>query len=197
MKMLWTFVFESLVEMEWGSPRAVVCKIVGSDRNEEMVQRARDTETLYPSTAGIPPELVKAFFEKTEGHRLAERGRRDCAFVTQDAGVAKEDGTRQTAGTFFPGLPANFFTAKDPAGGAEKFDLILCRYSIFLYGQQPERWRALEKIVGALVPDTGVLLLGKTDALPHGAAEFLCGKDVVSHPLCGSGTRRQAQGARV
>ena len=49
------------------------------------------------------------------------------------------------------------------------FDIILCRYSIFLYSESSQSARsALDLMLARLAPG-GILLLGTTDALPQGS----------------------------
>ena len=51
-----------------------------------------------------------------------------------------------------------------------RFDLVFCRYSIFLYSNVADASVALGKIVQQLAPG-GILVLGMTDPLPQGSKE--------------------------
>ena len=95
--------------------------------------------------------------------RLAARAREGTTFRVEDT-----TGSVPEAGD---GDSPEAAEGDRPAEG--KFDLILCRYSIFLYGDDENaRRRALARICSLMQPD-GLLLLGTTDALPQGAADVL------------------------
>jgi hypothetical protein len=83
---------------------------------------------------------------------LSDGGRASCSFGVEDTTAVAEHVCRG-------------------AGAApSQFDLVLCRYSIFLYSNGADASVALGKIVQRLAP-SGILVLGMTDPLPQGSKE--------------------------
>lgn len=209
-KMSWPFELDELQ-----------CKVLGTDRNKGIIDRANDDTTLWKSTKGIPSCLIEKFIDpviledrqdrsayhmtnfpqlqkdtqlckdspnqqscheevpislftsassKTspydaELYRISREVRTGCSFMQEDATFESK-----FPDTLFAETNNEASLASNP--GNIKFDIIFCRYSIFLYCETEARWRALRKIVTHLHPGTGILLLGKTDSLPQGAEQY-------------------------
>lgn len=167
-----------------------------------MLKAARDANaewTLAALEATTPAEMLAAHFSEqreTSDERAARLAREamlgqsaataplrrfrvnasarwDCEFRVEDASAAVEEEVRD-----------------DESGHtdeATKFDLILCRYSIFLYAEdETTATAALTRIVSRLAPE-GILLLGSTDALPTGATELLEPMSLAAHGSSGDG----------
>jgi hypothetical protein len=98
------------------------------------------------------PATQFAFFDAEPAPRrfvLAQSARANCSFEVSDATV-----------------PCSDEGAKAASDGL--FDIIFCRYSIFLYCSEDAARVALDAMMERLAPK-GVLILGATDALPQGA----------------------------
>jgi chemotaxis protein methyltransferase CheR len=121
-----------------GSP----LRIVATDRNARLLERAR--EGLYPASSlvDLPPADRAFAFEPANGlFRLRDELRAPVELRLSDL---RRD------------LP------KGP------FHLILCRYVAFTYFDEAAQRAALEAILARLAPD-GLLALGRHEALPPGA----------------------------
>ena len=103
----------------------------------------RETRLAREAACGEPIAPVRRF-------NLTGRARRGCVFHLEDA-TADESAA---------------------AADAEPFDLILCRYSIFLYCDERAARRALSRLTARLAPH-GVLVLGSSDQMPQGASELI------------------------
>lgn len=120
-------------------------------------------------------------------YTLPERGRRRCTFEVED--LLGEDAQSDAQLAERGGSTAFEVSEKavrealcrysvllagdEPSDDADKFDLILVRYSIFLYSTNTEdSWLMLARILARLAP-LGVLVLGASDQLPRGAATVL------------------------
>ena len=119
-------------------------------------------------------------------YTLPERGRRRCTFEVED--LLGDDAQQPAAQLAQPGAAFEvsetaerevlcrysvLLAGDEPSDESEKFDLILVRYSIFLYSTNTEdSWLMLARILARLAP-LGVLVLGASDQLPRGAATVL------------------------
>ena len=161
---------------------------LGTDRSLAIVQTAsKASKSRFSAQAlsNVPPEFMTArpaqFVEQPESasdqaarlareyasgdkeppvHRymLSEHARADCTFAVEDlsAEVAGMDTSRL-----------------EPSSSPQLYDVIMCRYSIFLYSDdEAAAKRALHRIVSRLAP-RGILLLGLTDPLPRCAMSVL------------------------
>jgi hypothetical protein len=234
-RMLWLHSMRPLLEElyaethdgEQADPGSFVCTVLGTDRNQDIVNRAKHAHEEWNTTTGIPPCLVDEYAslissqrgwklgqqrkqgggastvalpsleepharegdktplfrshepvptyiptaqrpqEDAQKFRLRNEVRQDCNFVVQDATLERGE-----AATIENQSVVRSVVPLDPVLGSTRFDIIFCRYSIFLYCDTAARWRALKLIVERLVPGTGVLILGKSDTLPQGAAHY-------------------------
>jgi len=102
-----------------------------------------------PVSGATNASLAFAFFDQLPVPRrflLSERARAGCTFDVEDTTTVS--------------------SSEQATSGA--FDLIFCRYSIFLYSTEALARVALESIVDRLAPG-GLLVLGASDNMPQGA----------------------------
>ena len=168
---------------------------VGTDRSSTILEAAQDSRVEWSEQALglVPREILDRFFEEQpEPHREREQRLRDammnggftekpkrrftlhtsvrsgCAFRVQDTSEVA-DAPSSLSAPLSASLPASL--SKIPHD--QQYDLILCRYSIFLYATDEQAAkRALARITSRLRPN-GILLLGATDALPQCASQLL------------------------
>ena len=144
----------------------------GSDRDRSIIGTAHDEQYEWSEAAldCLPRELRDGYFEQAAAATssspttqfayfdaepaprrfiLAQSARANCSFEVSDATI-----------------PCSDEGAK--AASDDLFDIIFCRYSIFLYCSEDAARVALDAMMERLAPK-GVLILGATDALPQGA----------------------------
>jgi chemotaxis methyl-accepting protein methylase len=152
--------------------RAPLFEGYGSDRDSSIIGTAHDEQYEWSEAAldCLPRELRDGYFEQAAAATssspatqfaffdaepaprrfvLAQSARANCSFEVSDATV-----------------PCSDEGAKAASDGL--FDIIFCRYSIFLYCSEDAARVALDAMMERLAPK-GVLILGATDALPQGA----------------------------
>ena len=164
---------------------------VGTDRSGTIIEAARDERSEWSEAAlsNVPPEMLRTWFHEVvepaherearlkeammSGYSIPPKrrftlppaGRRDCEWRVEDTG---DGGGGDGGGDGDGGGGAGSSLAFD-----DKYDLILCRYSIFLYAaDESDARRALGRIVSRLAPH-GMVILGATDALPPFASQLL------------------------
>jgi len=162
----------------------------GTDRDRSILDTARSPgcEWSEASLAALPDELKRAWFVEAE-----EDVGDDAPSLPPAASAASSYGDRprrfslplssRTGCEFRRGDPTESGQTPEPClsraledgGGCAResgFDIIMCRYSIFLYSSETLAAVALVNIVRRLAPG-GVLLLGVTDNLPRATAASL------------------------
>ena len=165
----------------------------GTDRSAEMVAAARGGpgEWSESELALLPSELWLKYFEETPDS--ARQTESELAAARASYAASRRSGKWSPSSSVQPPRcsasprPRRYsldprvrhacvFEREDlsqPAPAptdtaSPKFELILCRYSIFLYSDEPTARRVLERIVDRLAPD-GLLVLGISDPLPQSA----------------------------
>ena len=150
---------------------------VGTDRSPQIIDAALDATAEYTATqlANVPHDITEVYFTELPAAPEAE-GRQPL----------RSDGV-ETAASRLYSLPADSrrrcsFWVEDlmsakaqppQCGEGDQFDLILCRYSVFLYCESTEdALRMLTHILARLAP-SGVIVLGASDQLPRGASSLL------------------------
>ena len=144
----------------------------GSDRDRSIIGTAHDEQYEWSEAAldCLPRELRDGYFEQAAAATssspttqfayfdaepaprrfiLAQSARANCSFEVSDATIPCSDEGAKAASN-------------------DLFDIIFCRYSIFLYCSEDAARVALDAMMERLAPK-GVLILGATDALPQGA----------------------------
>jgi len=140
------FFHEVAMNPEWAPtiPKSCAKPFMAGRRYQPM-----PNSCISPSTAD-PGSIDGGLLPKR--FTLSDGGRASCSFGVEDTTAVAEHVCRG-------------------AGAApSQFDLVLCRYSIFLYSNGADASVALGKIVQRLAPG-GILVLGMTDPLPQGSKE--------------------------
>jgi len=131
--------------------RGLPLRILATDRNPEMLRRARAGVYRASSLRDLPTADRELAFTPTErGFRLREAFREAVRF--READVRRD-------------LPAG------------PFDLVFCRYLAFTYFAEEVQREVLRNLEARLVPD-GLLALGRHERLPAGAAFERCAPGV-------------------
>ena len=153
---------------------------VGTDRSGAILDVARSVsiEWSEAALALVPPDILRAYFEeRPEPQAEKEQRLRDAAMNGGYSDKPKRrftlsgDGARD--GCTFRVEDTSEVSTASSSPSPDLYDLILCRYSIFLYASdESAARRALARITAQLAPH-GVLLLGATDAMPQCASQLL------------------------
>jgi chemotaxis protein methyltransferase CheR len=123
---------------------ALAMRIVATDLDERVLERARTGRYTTSSLKGLPDDLRAAGFEPDgAGWRVRDRFRR-VAFLQQDLREASPDGP---------------------------FDLVLCRNAAFTYYEPAVQHAILQRIGDRLRPG-GALVVGSHEPLPDGPPAF-------------------------
>ena len=181
---------------------------LGTDRSAAIVDTAQDVACNWSAQAlaNVPHEFFRpdAFVELPESNadrvaRLAREyasgerelpikryalpasARSSCAFAVEDLAAASD--SPADAMDIADCVQHDRVCSNEPA--ELLCDLILCRYSVFLYANdEASARRALSRILSRLAP-TGILVLGLTDNLPRCASALL---EPVPVPDCMGGS---------
>lgn len=121
----------------------LTCRIVATDVDAHLLERARDGRYRKSSLREVPPAWVARWFRCAgDWCELVPEGRAGVEFLRQDL--------RST----LPGGP---------------FDLVLCRNLAFTYFDPALQRRTLERLLTTLRPG-GALVIGRKERLPEGVA---------------------------
>ncbi len=121
-------------------------RILATDADENMIERAREGCYASSSLAGLPLEwTARAFVRRRELYCIKEEERGSVSFLVQDI---------------------------RRAGPEEMFHLILCRNLAFTYFDEELQHEVLARLRDKLNA-RGVLVVGSHERLPSGAAGFL------------------------
>jgi chemotaxis protein methyltransferase CheR len=119
-------------------------RIVASDRDAGLIDRARAGGYAASSFKELPADLRAAGFERRDGQFSLRDKYRAVSFLQQDLREAMPDGV---------------------------FDLVLCRNAVATYYSPAVQRAIMSRIAGRLRPG-GALVLGIHEALPEGLASF-------------------------
>ena len=182
---------------------------LGTDRSAAIldVARSESTEWSEAALANVPPEMLREYFlELPEPVAEREQRQREAMmsgfttlpkrrFTLPSASLRRCDWrVEDTGGDCDHTTDAEWALKVASSSSGPLYDLILCRYSIFLYAtsEQTAR-RALGRLVSKLSPE-GILLLGTTDALPQ-CAHLLLEPVPVDDVLTAAAAARRSHGA--
>ncbi len=127
-------------------------RIVATDRNAHLIERAE--KGIYPGGAlkELPGELKNQAFEKNENeYRIKNEFRQNVQFLEQDIRSELPEGT---------------------------FDLILCRNLVFTYFQEDLQREVFQRIMTKLNPG-GYLIIGNHESLPEGQEDLLLAEKCI------------------
>jgi chemotaxis protein methyltransferase CheR len=119
--------------------------IIATDIDATMLQRAREGCFAAASLRELPPNLVRAAFDRVaDRYCVCPHHREGITFLSQD------------------------LRTQAPSG---LFDLVLCRYVAFTYFAIPLQQHVLAQIMERLLPG-GYLVIGTHERLPEGATRL-------------------------
>jgi len=129
-------------ERSWPSIRI---RIIATDADETMIQRARAGRYSKGSLRDLPAELATQFFEQVnEEAILLQHWQDDIVFQLQDLRHIWPEGA---------------------------FDIILCRNTAFTYFDEDGQRKTLDRLADRLRPG-GLLIIGNHEQLPQGKQAF-------------------------
>ena len=177
----------------------------GSDRSSSIIQTATNPKSRWTAQAltNVPPAFMEDAAcwdvlpeDAADTHaRLA----REYASGNKEAPTRRFSLTKHARGACTFGvedLGAEWRVDEgslEPSSATRLFDVIMCRYSVFLYSDdEASAKRALQRILSRLAPN-GVLLLGLTDPLPRGASALLEAAPFPDSWLVGTHSTRTRQ----
>ena len=121
--------------------RDIPLRIIATDSDKELLERAGKGLFLESSLRDLPPDLIRqSFCHSGRFYSLLEDFRQSIEFAKQD--IRKD-------------LPCGLF------------HLILCRNLVFPYFDEPQQRKILGSIINALLPD-GFFIIGIHETLPRG-----------------------------
>jgi chemotaxis protein methyltransferase CheR len=139
LKMLW----ELRVSSQFSD---VYLRLIGTDADCHMLERARRGRYRRGSLQALPPEWLTLGFDRCDDcYAVRQRLREGICFVQQDIRQALPEGP---------------------------FHLILCRNLVFTYFAEPLQRDILERLTRRLAPG-GFLLVGKRESLPLHAEDVV------------------------
>ena len=166
-------VFATWVAPSFGAV-APVWSGLGTDRDDSILSTAQDVDCSWSVAA-----LADAPAEMVEGHMTALPAEAPADPLGRISGGEEwtkppppryQLPARSRAGCHFAREDtAAKGACQDLAAGASGFDVVFCRYALFLYCEDAAARVALGNIVRRMRPG-GCLVLGVTDSLPQGAA---------------------------
>jgi len=150
----------------------------GTDRSAAIVEFAKSRGRCWTATdvATVPADVAKQHFRAEKGDRpLGPANAPFSAHAPPAKGKAKKawrllEEDRLVSACRF--AVEDLTAVEVDADGGDFFDLVLCRYSVFLYSGDAGARRALKRIVARIAP-FGTLVLGETCRLPQGTAQAL------------------------
>lgn len=119
-------------------------RIIATDVNEELLERARQGRYPVSSLRDLPGQLREAFVPCDYGWSISETFRNNVEFLQQDIRRGLPEGT---------------------------FHLILCRNLAFTYFDADLQRQTLGRIMTRLKPG-GFLVIGRRESLPDGVADI-------------------------
>jgi chemotaxis protein methyltransferase CheR len=120
----------------------LACRIVATDVEAHLLERAREGRYRKSSLREVPPAWIARWFRCAgDWCELRPEGRAGVEFLRQDIRCALPGGT---------------------------FDLLLCRNLAFTYFDAVLQRRTLERLLTTLRPG-GALVIGRKERLPEGA----------------------------
>lgn len=120
--------------------REITMRIIATDMNEELLERARQSRYPGSSLKDLPAALREAFVPSGVLYSVKEICKENVEFLKQDIRLH---------------LPE------------ETFHLILCRNLVFTYFDEDLQRECLRGIIEKLIPG-GILVIGRRESLPKG-----------------------------
>ncbi len=127
-------------------PQPFPLRIIATDPNQNLLDRARRGQYPKSSLKDLPEELQREAFHDSQGHyAIRKEFRENIEFMKQDL---REQ------------MPEGFF------------HLIFCRNLVFTYFEEALQLEIFQKIVNRLVGE-GMLVIGKREKLPDGVRDVI------------------------
>ena len=122
--------------------REIPLRIIATDVNEKLLERARQGHYTKSSLKDLPEQLREAFAPCDDLYSLREIFKENVEFLRQDIRLPLPEGT---------------------------FHLMLCRNLVFTYFDEGLQREILQRIMEKLMPG-GILVIGRRESLPGGVA---------------------------